>query len=197
LLPVKLRDEKPIWAFTRYSSHPRGIWERPGRHTLKYQLSDAFLARLTEWGGFAILYTHLGLPLWDGESPLFDADNLAALRKLKARSEAGAILVAATSRILDYWVLNHFLNWTVEKGDGGRLRIRIDGIDDPVAGRRDVNPTDLEGLAFYTPSPDSTYVELNGQRLTGFKTFDPDHSGSGGIHLPWRRLEPPADRFEL
>jgi len=193
-LPLELRDGGGIWAFTRFSSHPDGIWTRPGRRTLRHQLSANFLDRLTRWGGYALVYTHLGQPQWDGESPPFEDADLQALRGLKEWRDKGLILVAATSRLLDWWVLNRFLDWSVKSAPGGST-ISIHGVDDPIEGFRELAESELQGLAFYADEPGSVRVELKGRPIDGFKEFEPDFSGNGGIYLPWKALELPPDDF--
>lgn len=190
-LPLELRDGGRIWAFTRYSSHPEGVWTRPGRNTLRFQLSGSFLDRLVRWGGYALVYTHLGQPQWDGESPLFEDADFQALSRLKQKQDEGLVLVATTSRLLEWWILNRFLDWSVESaGDGSKI-IRIHGVDDPVTGFREVEESELRGLAFYVEEPGGVRVELKGKLLEGFIGFKNDFHGLDGIFLTWEALETP------
>jgi hypothetical protein len=196
LLPMQLRDGGRIQAFTRYNSHPDGIWTRPGRHTFRYQLTEEFLCRLIRWQGCAVVYTHLGQPAWDGESPLFEPEDLEALLLLKDHAQNGEILVATTLRLLDYLTLRRYLRWEVKEEDGGKV-IDLKAIDDPVDGRRVPEEAELRGLAFYCADPRKTSVRLCGTAIRGFVPFKADFSGRRGIHLPWRKLGLPAGGFSL
>ena len=196
-LPVRLRDGNRVWAFTRYNSNPGGIWARPGRHSFRHQLSRAFLDRLVDWGGFAIVYTHFGQPRWDGNMPLFDPPDLEALQRLRASQAAGKILVVTTTRLLDFWTAVRTLEWRVEDDGKGPLRIRIEGINDPVAGKRRPTAEELMGIAFNAPPGRDAQVILAGCVIQDFEAFGPDADGRGGVHIPWRKLDRPDSRFTL
>lgn len=197
-LPVQLRSGRKIWAFTRYNADAGGhIWKRnPGRHTLAHQLSESFLEQLKRQQGYAIVYTHFAKPRWEKGRPIFETENMQALKRLKEYQRRGDILVATTHRLLSYWVRSHFLEWestTIE----GNPAIRITGINDPVHGWYLPREDELMGLSFYCQKPDKTRVYLGNTRLDSFLRFDEDFSGKPGIHFPWRALKPPANNFQL
>lgn len=164
LYPVELRDGSRIWGFNRFNRHPDRLWGLPTREVLRYQLAEPVLSGLVESGGCAIVYTHLGFPVWDGRSELFAEEDLAGLKNLARAFHEGRIWVTPTGRFLTYLRTREFLRPKVEDR-GGRTLIHLDELDDPVGGSRQATKDDLAGLSFYVDEPDKTALVLNGEEL--------------------------------
>lgn len=181
--PMTLRDGGRLMGFTRCNAQPEGLWGIPTRHTLRYVLRPDFLDRLVRVRGFMIVYTHLGMPPRT-EAPLFpDADRIA-LEDLAARYHDGAIWVARTVDVLNYWTARHHLDWSFRVDESG-VRIDIAAIQDPRAGRRTPEKHELAGLCFYSSRPRDTRLFLEDVELP-VVFHPPDDTGQAcvGVALP-------------
>lgn len=188
--PVTLRDGNPLLAFTRFNSHPKGVWTLPSRHTLRHALGSGVLGELLRREGYAILYTHLGLPA-DTGGDLFPEPDRRALEGLAQHYRSGDIWVGTTSQILTYWRLSESLVWdAMEKED--RWVIHVRAIQDPLRGSRIPGEQELSGLCFYTPRPEKTAIVLAGRELH-CRIFPADHTGRPAIGLP----APPPPAVDL
>lgn len=194
MVPYTLKDKNQLWAFTRYNQFPGDIWARPGRHSFKHQLTEKFLEKLLSEQGYAVLYTHFGQNESEEKDRLFDADNREALLRLKQRYENKDILVAATGRLLNFWVKNRYLSWTACSSDG-LTEINIIGVDDPVSGKTKLEINDLQGLAFETPLGSQVRILLDNDEASGFKVTEKDNKQIA--FFPWKKLDLPDQGFRL
>jgi|UniRef100_A0A7C5AMI3 hypothetical protein len=185
--PRFLADGSQILAFTRFNSHPEGLWGRPNRHTLRYALHPMILEELLAQEGFLVVYTHLGRPRVS-EGELFPEPDLKALQHLCHHYQAGRIWVAPTAQLLGFWLLRHYLLWFPEKREE-RLVIYLQAMDDPTTGWRLPQLEELAGLCFYTPWPEATCLRLASQDLP-VRVYPPDHTGQWSVGLP--PLPPPG-----
>jgi hypothetical protein len=179
--PVTLRDGLPVVAFTR---HLRGLKEPTSRHTLRYTLDAPVLEELLAQEGYLVLYTHLGLPRPLSGEELFLPPDRAALAALAEHYYAGRIWVAATGRILTYWLVTRYLTWTASRA-GERLTIHLETLADPTTGARTPGPEEVAGLCFYVPPGVEVIMRL-GDRELHTKIFGADHTGELVVGL-----EPP------
>ena len=184
-VPLELRDGWRVWACNRFNRHPQGLWGLPTRHTLRYALAPAVLAKLRREAGFLILYTHLGLPRPAG-GPIFPAPDRQALEDLADNYHKGNIWVATTARLLTYWQVHHSLQWRT-KAPGDHCVIELMTIADLENGRRRPTAAELAGLSFYVDRPGATKLVVGGQEVVT-RSVPPDHTGRGGIMVP---LAPP------
>jgi hypothetical protein len=157
-----LRDGSRLIGFTRYNCHPKGVWGRPTRHTMRFSLSQNALAELLQSQGYAIVYTHMGLPA--GSSALFERPDIEALERLAEHYHRGRIWVETTSRLLNYWLLDRRLAWKASY-DKSRIVIELLCIHDPATGDRQPAIEELSGICFYTPNPESTVLRIRGTDL--------------------------------
>lgn len=163
---TKLRDTQSIWRFSRqdcaYRNDTEDLKRRFGaivRETsagpmaivwhptlLHVQLSRENLAELAEQGGYAILGQHLGVVRQS--AGLLPREAVAALRRLKAAQDAGDILVARTSRLLEYAVTRDGLRFESAVDSAGKTAIDIRCIEDAVRGEQPLEVERLRGISF-------------------------------------------------
>ena len=179
----RLRDGRDIYAFRRYGSHPRAAHE-----DLADLIAPETLERLIKNQGYMILYIHLGKRKQSG--PVFPPEARRALENLALLGRRGDILTTTTTRLLTYHVTHKFLQWSVSRGKAG-TSIRIEGIDSPVEGRRELDKAELEGLTFYVSDPEDPRLFLGEELLPVVKNA-PDETGQASISLPWRPLDSAA-----
>jgi len=179
--PATLADGTPVLAFTRFNRHPQGLWGRPSRHTLRYALHPRVLQDLLDQEGYLVVYTHLGLPCNDDEE-LFPEPDRQALLNLSRHYQAGLLWVAPTSRLLTFWLMQHFLNWQATR-EGDRLVLDLESLDDPTTGRRRPRPEEVAGLCFYSTRPETTVLRLDGRELAA-QIYPADHTGRRSLGLP-------------
>jgi hypothetical protein len=144
-------------------------------------LHQDILADLLYQEGFLVVYTHLGLP-GNADGDLFPEPDHQALLNLARHYQGGRIWVTPTSRLLTFWLQQHFLNWQAT-WEGDRLIIILGALEDPVTGRRWPDPEEVAGLCFYSPRPEATSLRLDGLELTT-QIFPADHTGRQCVGLP-------------
>jgi hypothetical protein len=159
---VTLRDGRRIWGFTRYNHHPRGLWTRATRATLRHSLSEKSLDGLIAAGGYCVVCTHLGLPVETGS--LFERADREALEGLAGAFSSGRIWVAPAGVLLSYNSLIRSLSWKTVR-EGPFCVIELGRTYCPEAGFRPPARRDCAGLTFYTPSPHVTKIRLDGADL--------------------------------
>jgi hypothetical protein len=170
-LPTQLADGTVLMAFNR---HLRRFREPSTRYTLHYTLAPQVLDELMAEQGYLILYTHLGMPRFEGGA-LFPDEDLRALQNLAALHHEGKIWVAATRHLLNHWLLTRYLEWRAS-WQGDKLVVQLDTIRDPVTGTRLPDVAELAGLCFYVPAGREIRFRVADQDLVA-KVFGMDHSG--------------------
>ena len=194
MVPYQLKDANSLWAFTRYNYYPGDLWARPGRHSFKHQLREEFLQELISQAGYAVLYTHFGQPQWQEGDDILDGENLAALKRLQQLYQDKEILVAATGRLLNYWLISKYLMWSSEESQN-ELVININGIDEPVSGKQNITPEQLEGITFRHRSKKNVKILLQDQEVEGYKTQE--NNDEAIVYFPWQKLALPSGGFYL
>lgn len=208
LAPYALRDGQKVWGFVRTSrrqqslveaglgllssrviqmlsrygvrqpkSFPFKSWLWHTNH-LDEQLSSDKLRQVVREGHFALIGQHLG-----SRGPL-PTGAVRALRRLKEFSDSGEILVARSSRLLNYAVTREHLEFRVDRESEV---VRIGQILDPVSGPRSPNLDDLRGITFGGPGVETFRIlygdgpspipesELDrGRDRVGIRWFRPD-----------------------
>jgi hypothetical protein len=188
-----LRDGQRVYEFKRANNHWRGTAYAVS-HNLVYILNRRTLPRLSEVGGYMIVYTHLGQGS-EGRPerpPYLSPEVRAALRGLAAEYRAGHIYVTTTSRLLNYLLNRRHLRWSYAFGPDGRVEIRIEAVDDPLIGRREATAAMLQGLTFYVPDCQRASVYLNGDLLPRLERNPPDPTGQESVMIPRTFLTYPA-----
>lgn len=79
------------------------------------------------------------------------------------------------------------MKWN-QQTSGGRVRIILDGIDEPGGLFRGVSQRDVESLTFYTPRPRETELFIKNGRgeelVTGLIYNPPDDTGRESVTVP-------------
>jgi len=187
LSQIALRDGTPMYEFMRCNPHWGGISScEQGRHIGKV-LTDALLDRLIRRGGMCVLYTHLGKI--DDPSVPFNAEAVAAFRRLAEAFENGKILVTTTRRLLRYRRTVREIAFDTRR-NGKKLHISLHrGADDSCPG--ELSESDLSGLTLYVADPKETRMIIDGQEVTDLKRNGPDHTGRQTVSITWPALEFP------
>ncbi len=159
LFPIKLRDGRQVWGFQRYTHDVVNgkydwTWET---HELHRQITEQRLKQLVQESKFSIVAQHLGK---GSDGFPFNPIDIQALRLLKSYQDDGKVLVARTSRLLDYARAQKYLRYSSVQIEG-KTYININSIEDSVL--KPTTPTidEIRGLTFYVDDPDKTYVLLN------------------------------------
>jgi hypothetical protein len=193
LLPMATDDYSDVQVFKRFSGP-----QRPAAPLLPLQLRSLFLTTLEAKQGAVVVHQRLGDIALIGmspetenrhsaSSPVFGIHELTALDDLADRSKE-SILVATTSRLLNWLSLIRNLNMDVEKTESGwHVQLKL---DDPHRPHHSLNLAELEGLAVTVPAtapevkitfPGSDH-ELPVRR--GADLFQEDIDC---IYIPWRK----------
>ena len=208
IAPAPMRDGRMMWRFSRhdfvYTDDSDNLSQRFGAVTgshvgrpiamvwhpklIHVQLSVENLRDLAATGGYAILGQHLGAGA-GGE--ILPAHAIEALMRLKAAQDSGEILVARTSRLLEYACTRDHLRFEVRTEADGKIVIDVTGIDDPVRGLQAPLLHRLRGITFEVPGEgpvelryrgdpighwDVVERRLNGKTIVGFTWFPPNHT---------------------
>jgi len=173
LYPVTLADGRKVWGFRRYTAD----WSTHGLHM---QLCDANLDYCTAIGAPVIVTQHLG-----GGSTYHPLGTAArqALLGLAARQGRGEILVARTSRLLEYLRVRDHLVFAVSHGQ----TVDILGVDDPQLGY-DPSPTldMLRGMTFYVQDKDTASIRVGGEPVDeALLVRAGDETGRDTIGIAW------------
>ncbi|GGJ09424.1 hypothetical protein GCM10010885_18140 [Alicyclobacillus cellulosilyticus] len=160
IYPLRLPDGRKVWGFWRYTSS--SIDKRGDSHwvwsvdDLSQVLTIRHLLEI-EWGHeYAIVATHL---CSDNDVNPLPGNAVAALRLLQHQYLAGHILVARTSRLLQYNVTQRYLQYYVTRSHQEAV-IHITGIADPVFGWQPPTLANLRGVTFYTSDPARTQIDI-------------------------------------
>lgn len=178
--PLSLWDGRQVWAFRRY------YWDRRLREILRQrfssvfsvinrfydtkpttgklasaerfadQVSDENLDQIVAANQFSIIAQHFGG--YDGDAALPDSA-IERFTRLKQRQDAGEVLVARTSRLLEYNRVREYLDYEYSSQQN---EIDILAVDDPLFGRSVPSIEQLRGITFYTPVPERTTLRLDG-----------------------------------
>ena len=181
LLSVRtLLDGQQILEFKRY-----GAFSRDRASDLPNLLHPGRLRDLCRLGGYMLVYNHMGKGA-TAERPL-PPEAVAALRHLAREQDAGRVLVATTSRLLEFCRLSRFLNWTWRE-EQGAIEILIAGILDPIRGPERIARDDLQGVAFRVPAGTRVSCSLDGAPIPMERAPEPGSSDWDALYLPWKRL---------
>jgi len=186
LRPTVLRDGSSVYEFMRSNPHWGGVSScDQGRH-IDEVLTDEMLNRLIGRGGTCVLYTHLGKI--DNPKIPFNDTAIEAFRRLAEAFRSGRILVTTTRRLLGYRRAVREITFNGAQYDRGLcIDLKTRGLENSIGELS----ADLDGLTFYVPDPEATYVKIDGERVTGLKRNPPDHTGRPSVSLAWPLLKFP------
>lgn len=165
IFPLKLPDGRHVWGFTRYTNegytrrgYPEWNWSP---YDLNQQLSAAHLDELVKHQDYVVVAQHLSGTTYPGVLPV---PTRQALRQLAQRYYDGTILVARTSRLLEYNVMQQYVSYNVTYSNG-EAYIHVQSILDPVLGEHVPTLDDIRGLTFYTSNPSKTILEIGDKAI--------------------------------
>ncbi|MCY6371491.1 hypothetical protein [Clostridium ganghwense] len=188
LFEIKLRDEKKVWGFSRHTNYMKNDkidWTWTPKH-LHRQLTKKNLDSIVNKNQYSIIAQHFGVSIED----LFENVNVDALKLLKSYQDKGEILVAKTSRLLNYANIQKHLVYK-KATENNTTYINILSVNDPIFGTYTPSINDIRGITFYCESPDKTVLLLNDKIISekdiqknpkdknpsiSIKWFEPDYN---------------------
>ncbi|WP_407309726.1 hypothetical protein [Desulfosporosinus sp. SB140] len=185
LFPLHLRDGQNVWGFYRYTNElNKGkidwTWET---QFISRQITKTRLDQLVQEGKYSVVTQHLG----KGSNGFpFTKEGIQTLHLLKTYNDEGKILVARTSRLLDYARSHKYVHYSVVQLDG-KTYININSIDDLVLGSTVPSIDDIRGLTFYVNDPSNTCLLLNLNPISTdeIQYNSQDGNGKKSIEIKW------------
>lgn len=186
IFPRILRDGQGIWVYPRYTYaevNGKILWLWNPKMLAK-QLSESHLRSIIENNQYSIVGQHFGI---NADNYLFNADAIKALNNLKREYEKGNILVARTSRLLNYNLVQKFLEYSITKNKDGYVVINILKVNDPLLGAYVPKIDDIRGVTFYVDNPQKTIIELDSRNVpdTDISRNGTDYIGKKSIGIKW------------
>lgn len=201
IYPIHLRDGREIWGFWRFTGTLHKVLKH---HLWRYdwtdlwnpaelstELSPARLSLLVHDHAYTIIATHL-----EGNANQMPLSTSAveALTHLSHLQDHGKILVARTSRLLQYNLVHQYLRYTTYQ-KSGRTWINILAVADPVDGAFVPTLDQLHGITFSVVHPLRTVILLRGKKILdafltknnnsiGFRWYAPDTKNYAEWQLP-------------
>lgn len=187
IYPITLRDGQKMWGFKRYTYNllnrngdKEWLWNI---YKLDKQLSAENLDKIVENGWYSIISNHLGNGFGDG---MFPTSAVSAFHRLKAYQDEGKILVARTSRLLEYNRTHYFLNFRSVNTEQGRWKIHIEAVNDPLFGRYVPSLDQVRGITFYVPEPQVTDVFIGGWQVPAdLLQINPSDGAGTSVGIRW------------
>lgn len=184
LYEISLRDDKKAWGFYRYTNNivdNKIDWTWTPAH-IHRQLTKENLDNLVSNKYYSIVGQHFGVTTED----LFTDENIKSLRLLKDYESNGKILVAKTSRLLNYANVHKYVKYN-KVVDNGITYFNITCVDDPLFGKYIPTLDNIRGLTFYCDDPENTVILLNKTKINSdeLKINPKDESGKSSISIKW------------
>jgi hypothetical protein len=123
-----------------------------------------------------VIAQHLGA---SGGEEALHPDAVQALVRLRQYQDEGQLLVARTSRLLEYQRVSEHLAYEVSSE--GRLEIEIAAVRDPVIGTFVPTVEQLRGVTFHVPEPASVALFVNGRPIPKRELVRADDDPGGPI----------------
>jgi hypothetical protein len=183
-----LDDGQKVHEFMRFDNFWRGVGTGADAKGLAYSISKKTLNRLKINEGYMIVYTHLGRN--SGCSQYLCKETQDALRNLANEYRIGNIYVTTTSKLLKYYIVHRYLDWSYDAANG-QVKIIISKVDDPIFGAFFPKVSQLAGITFYVPDKDHASIFINEKEIKDFQKNKPDDTGRESITLPLRFLKYP------
>lgn len=160
IYPMRLPNGDKVWGFWRYTSNGWNRYGQPEWNWTVGDLSEQITRQKLEWleqhHDYSIIAQHL--EALNTKLPL-PPNAIDALWLLAGQYDQKKLLIATTSQLLNYNVVQQYVRYHVTYGDG-KAYIHIDGVVDPVDGSYMPTLADIRGLTFYTTNPNNTVIEL-------------------------------------
>lgn len=186
LRPIKFRDGNLAWEFQRWINS----W---GRETFldvnefSAQINKKIINRLIKNQGVMIIYTHFNENLnIRGLPPLLKKN----LRHLKRNVKEKKVFLTTTSRLLKYWEVNLYLNYSVESQNDVTMITIKKNIITPI-GEKVLFKNHLQGITFYVNDADKTSIYFENELIDIVKNKK-DNTRRDSVTIPWIPLEYPT-----
>jgi len=177
---ARLDDGQKVYEFIRFDNYWKGVATGATSRRLAYVISRRTLDRLKEVGGYTIVYTHLGKN--SDCSEVIPKETQTALRELAGEFEQGNIYVTTTSRLLNYYLIHSYLDWSYET-ISDEIVIRISHVQDPVFGPFMPTEKNLRGITFYVPSKDKVRLYIGDKEIANIQRNQPDYTERESITI--------------
>lgn len=184
LYELSLRDGRKVWGFFRYTNNlvnGKIDWTWTPKDLYR-QLTQSNLDSIVKNKQYSIVTQHFGV---DAEN-LFSTENIKALKMLKDYEISGKVLVAKTSRLLNY--ANIHKNILYDKvTEEGKTYINISCISDPIFAKYVPTLNDIRGITFYCDDPENTILLLNKNEIdpNEIQVNPKDETGRASISIKW------------
>lgn len=184
LTKLKLRDGRSVWGFSRYTNTIQNrkiawLWDPKELH---FELTKSNLDSIIKKKQYSIVAQHLGV----GAKDLFTEENLKSLYLLKQYQDDRKILVANTTRLLNYSEAQKYVKYKITR-EKGLTYINILAIDDPLFGRTIPKLDDLRGITFYTEDTKNTVLCINNKDISKdeIQINPKDETGKASVGIKW------------
>lgn len=172
IYPMRLRDGSLMWGFWRFTGtltilkHPDQPWiyewhDLWNPYLLADELSPARLRELIHTHGYTIIAQHLE---GNADRAPLSTGAIEALTRLAHLQDRGLILVARTSRLLEYNVVQAYLHYRTYYRRGVTF-IDIERVVDPVDGSFAPTLADLHGITFNVANPRQAELLAEGRPI--------------------------------
>lgn len=184
LYKISLRDGKKVWGFHRYTNNlinKKIDWTWTPKYVNK-QLTKDNLDSIVNKKQYSIVAQHFGVNTED----LFTIENINSLKLLKQYQDDKKILVAKTSRLLDYANTHKYLTYQKLNQDG-KTYININSINDPIFGKSVPTLDKVRGVTFYCDDAKNTVLLLNKSEISSsdIQINPKDETGKVSISVKW------------
>lgn len=183
--PRNLGNGLKVYEFKRFYNHQDGFHNVDNLKSLGIMLSKKTLQKLKDSEGYMILYTHFGKNF--DCSQLIPQQTQKSLRNLASEYKNGNIYVTTTSKLLNYYTVNKYLNWSYEI-DKNKIIIIIKDVQDPVFRSYIPSIDDLQGITFYIPDTKQAKIFIGDEEIKNIKTNPVDHTGQASVSIPLKPL---------
>lgn len=186
IYPIELRDGQKVWGFWRNTSSGMTstgmpIWDWTVGD-LSQQITLVKLQQLEQAHDYCIIAQHI--EALNSKLPL-PQNAIGALWTLAHQYNDEKLLVATTSELLNYNVVQQYLQYDVTYENGYAV-IHIKNVTDPVDGTYRPTLTELRGVTFYTTNPERTIIEIGNTPIPKSYTVDSPSDGiDPSIGIKW------------
>jgi len=181
-----LQDGSLMWDFQRFVN----AWGREqilDINDLTKQLKPSIVKTLIANAGYLIVYTHMCEGLSDFKqfpSKLYDR-----LKFISKMYQSGKLLVATTTRLLQYSEVHQNLIWRSHK-ENQITKIKIMPYIEVLDEKHELSENILEGLTFYCDSLEKVIISFKDKNLKIHRN-PKDYLGRYSVSIPWKKLEYP------
>jgi hypothetical protein len=185
IIPITLNDSTTIFRFQRNLISSSNT---PNNDNFSSQINEFDLNKTIRRKGYNIIYTHIGYNSVLGDNvPIFNSTAVSNLNIVKNHfygtgGYSQDLYVTTLSKLLKYNEVSLYLNYTVSDNN-----FNITDINSPI-GAWTPTVADLQGVTFYTASPATAKVYLNGADITSSTVQNAaDDTGQTSIMFPITR----------